>query len=248
MRRIQHIVFVAFLMFAMNLTAQSVVLQYHFKKGDTHLIKMKMSQNMAPIMTMDLGLTMKTVTMSAKDGKFENKTTFDSVKMDMTAQGESINFDSNASDEELSEEEKKVKAELSPMLEMVLYQTLDKAGKVLDQKVLPETISGDQILNQNQLTAMVYPLTPLQVGSSWDYSQALNGAKMNVKYTVTKITGTSVFVSILGNIEGIADAEVGGEMEIDRSSGMPSDVKMDIDMGASAMGMKMLVEMTSEKL
>ena len=141
-----------------------------------------------------------------------------------------------------------MKAELSPMLEMVLYQTLNKAGKVLDQKVLPETISGDQILNQNQLTAMVYPLTPLQVGSSWDYSQALNGVKMNVKYTVTKITGTSVFVSILGNIEGIADAEVGGEMEIDRSSGMPSDVKMDIDMGASAMGMKMLVEMTSEKL
>ena len=117
--------------------------------------------------------------------------------MDMTAQGESINFDSNAKDdEELSEEEKKMKAELSPMLEMVLYQTLDKAGKVLDQKVLPETISGDQILNQNQLTAMVYPLTPLQVGSSWDYSQALNGVKMNVKYTVTKITGTSVFVSI----------------------------------------------------
>ena len=95
---------------------------------------------------------------------------------------------------------------------------------------------------------MVYPLTPLQVGSSWDYSQALNGVKMIVKYTVTKITGTSVFVSILGNIEGIADAEVGGEMEIDRSSGMPSDVKMNIDMGASAMGMKMLVEMTSEKL
>ena len=95
---------------------------------------------------------------------------------------------------------------------------------------------------------MVYPLTPLQVGSSWDYSQALNGVKMNVKYTVTKITGTSVFVSILGDIEGIADAEGGGERESDRSSGMPSDVKMDIDMGASAMGMNMLVEMTSEKL
>ena len=73
MRRIQHIVFVAFLMFAMNLTAQSVLLQYHFEKGDTHLIKMKMSQNMAPIMTLDLGLTMKTVTISAKEGKFENK-------------------------------------------------------------------------------------------------------------------------------------------------------------------------------
>ena len=149
MRRIKHIVFVALLMFAMNLTAQSVLLQYHFEKGDTHLIKMKMSQNMATIITMDLGLTMKTVTMGSRDGKYENKTTFDSVKMDMTAQGESINFDSDVSDEELSEEEKKMKAELSPMLEMVLYQTLDKAGKVLDQKVLPETISGDQILNQN---------------------------------------------------------------------------------------------------
>ena len=88
---------------------------------------------MAPIMTMDLGLTMKTVTMSAKDGKYENKTTRPG-EMDMTAQGESINFDSNANDEELSEEEKKMKAELSPMLELVLYQTLDKAGKVLDQK------------------------------------------------------------------------------------------------------------------
>ena len=33
MRRIQHIVFVAFLMFAMNLTAQSVLLQYHSERG-----------------------------------------------------------------------------------------------------------------------------------------------------------------------------------------------------------------------
>lgn len=248
MKTMKKIAFLTLFLFALNISAQSALLQYNLKKGDKYQIVMKMNQNMAPIMTMDIGITMTTETMSVKDGKIENKSKIGRMLMDLSAQGEKVSFDSAVEDKDLTEEEKKMKAEIAPALEMIIYQTMDKTGKLLEQRTVPEMKQADQILSQNQFTAMVYPKEPVKVGSTWDYSQDLSGMKVSVTYKVTEITGSSVFADISGSMAGMADAKVNGKLEIDRASGMPANVVMDIAAGTDAMGLKMKIEMTSSKM
>lgn len=248
MKTMKKIAFLTLFLFALNISAQSALLQYNLKKGDKYQIEMKMNQNMAPIMTMDIGITMTTETIGVKDGKIENKSNISRMLMDLAAQGEKVSFDSAVKDEDLTEEEKKMKAEIAPALDMIIYQTMDKTGKLLEQKTVPEMKQADQILSQNQITAMVYPKEPVKVGSTWDYSQNMNGMNVSVTYTVTKITSSSVFADISGKMAGMADAKVSGKLEIDRTSGMPANVTMDIAAGTSAMGLQMKIEMNSKKL
>ena len=230
------------------LTAQSVKLEYKVQKGDKFLVSLKMNQNMAPIMTMDIGVEMITETTNVANGKIENKSQIKRMKMDISAQGESVNYDSNKKESELSEEEKKMHQEIAPALDIIIYQTLDVSGKILSQKIVPELKQANQLLNQNQFSAMEYPKEALKVGSSWNFKQDMGGMKMNAKYTVTKISSTTLFADVSGTIDGVTEAVVGGKLEIDLATGMPSNVKMDIVMGSSAMGMKMGIEMTTTKL
>jgi len=248
MKMIKKIAFLTLFVFALNVSAQSAKLQYNLKKGDKFVIEMTMKQNMAPILSMDIGITMTSETISSTGGKIENKSTIDRMMMDMKAQGESVSFDSDAKDEDLTEEEKKMKAEIAPVLDMIIYQTMDKTGKILSQKMVPEMKEASQLLNQNQLTSMEYPSEPVKVGSTWDFEQSMSGMSVDAKYTVTKITSSAVYADLSGSMEGAADAKISGKLVIDRASGMISNMKMDFAMGAAAMGMSMNVEMTSKKI
>ncbi len=236
------------LLCVVSIHAQTAKLTYNVKKGDKYQIDLKMKQNLAPIMSMDLGIVMTTETLSVKDGKIENKSMFDRMYMEMSTQGEKINYDSDKDDEELTEEEKKMKAEIAPAMEMVVYQTMDMSGKILEQKTVPEMKQADQILNQNQITSMVYPKEAVKVGSTWSYTQDMSGMKMKANYKITSITDTAVFADITGSMEGVAEAKIGGKLEIDRASGMPTNVTMSINMGSAAMGMTMDIEMTAKKM
>ena len=236
------------LLCVVSLSAQSAKLTYNVKKGDKYQIDMKMKQNMAPIMTMDIGITMTTETLNVKNGKIENKSVIDRMIMDMTAQGESVKFDSDKDDSELTEDEKKMKAEMGPAMNTIIYQTMDVYGKLLEQRTVPEMKQADQILSQNQITSMVYPKEKVKVGSTWDFSQDLSGMKMTMTYKVTKITDSAVFADMTGSMAGMGDAKINGKLEIDRSSGMPTNVTMNVSMGAAAMGMAMDIEMTSKKI
>lgn len=248
MKMIKKIAFLTLFVFALNVSAQSAKLQYNPKKGDKYVIEMKMKQNMAPIMKMDIRVTMTTETISIKDGKIENKSKIDRMLMDMSAQGESVSFDSDAKDEDLTEEEKKMKAEIAPALDMIIYETKDKTGKVLSQKTVPEMKEASQLLSQNQMTSLEYPSEPVKVGSTWDFNQSMSGLNVTMKYTVSKITASTVYVDLSGSMEGVNDAKIGGTMEIIRESGVISMMKMNFAMGAAAMGMSMDIEMTSKKI
>ena len=236
------------LLCVVSIHAQTAKLTYNVKKGDKYQIDLKMKQNMAPIMTMDIGMIMTTETLNVKDGKIENKSMIDRMVMDISAQGEKVSFDSDKDDKDLTDEEKKMKAEIAPAMEMIIYQTMDMSGKVLEQKTVPEMKQADKFLSQNQITAMVYPKDPVKVGSTWSYTQDMSGMKMKANYTVTGITDSAVFADITGSMEGAGEAEVDGKLEIDRSSGMPTKVNMNVSMGASAMGITMSIEMISKKM
>lgn len=250
---IKKIVTVFLLVASVSIAAQeSVLLQYNFKKGDQYLIEMNLKQDMAPIMSMDIDLSMVMKSIGKDGNNLKNTYQIKRMKMLMGAQGQNIEFDSDAKDEDLSDEEKKMKAEIEPALKAIIYQTIDRTGKVVEQKMVPDVKGAMSLMNQNQFTNMEYPTTPVKVGSSWNYSQNMNGTNMKVKYTVTKITKENVFADITGEIEGVsgteADVSIGGKTKIDRSSGMVVDMNFVMNMSASGMGIKMNVAMKSKKM
>jgi hypothetical protein len=112
----KRIIFLGLLMVSLCLSAQSTKLEYNFKKGDKYLIDMQMKQDMAPIMTMDIGIRMTMKATAVKSNGYDTEYEIAGMKMDMEAQGESIKFDSNKKDSELTEQEKKMKAEMAPAL------------------------------------------------------------------------------------------------------------------------------------
>ena len=248
MKIIQKVAFLTLFVVAFNVTAQSTLLQYNFKKGDTYLIEMSVKQNMAPIMTMDVGITMRTETISAQQGTFESKSNIKKLAIDIAAQGEKMSFDSDAKVEGLSEDDKKLRSEIEPAMKMLIYQTLDKSGKIVAQKTVPQMKDAERFLSQNELTNIVYPTKSVSVGSSWETSQNVSGMKMNTKFTVTQITSSKVFADISGSVTGVEGANIKGTLEVDRKTGMPLNVKIDLSMGASAMGMSMSVEMNAKKI
>lgn len=235
------------LFLAMTISAQSAKLEYNLKKGDKYLMKMSLKQNMAPIMTMDIGMAMTIETVGVKGDEIENKTTFDRVKMDISAAGENVSFDSAKKDEDLTEEEKKMKAELSPIMDAVVYQTMDKTGKSLSVKMVPEIKEAASMM-QSQFTSMVFPKEAVKVGSTWDLENSSNGMNMKLIYKVTKITSTTVYADISGNMNGAADAKVEGKLVVDRASGMFSSMDLDVSMNMMGTPMGMTVSATTKKM
>ena len=206
-----------------------------------------MMQDMAPILMMDIGLNMEMVVKSVNKESFETQLQIKQLKMKMSSQGESENFDSSKSDSELSEEEKKMKKQIAPALEMVVHQTINKSGKVISTKMIPEVKEAAAFL-QNQFTNMEYPKEEVSVGSTWSFGQNMNGMSLESKYKVTKITNDKVYATIVGDLKGTTDAKMNGELVIDRSTGMMSS--MNFDLSASAMGMSlgMKIKLTTKKI
>lgn len=252
-RTIKKVATIFLLIASLSVAAQeSAMLQYNFKKGDQYVVELSMKQDMTPIMNMDINLNMVMKALGKEGSNLKTSYQIKRMKMLMGAQGQDIEFDSDAKDEDLSDEEKKMKEEIEPALKAIIYQTIDKTGKVIEQKMVPEVKGAMSLMNQNQFTNMEYPTTPVKVGSSWDYKQNMSGTNMKVKYTVTKITKENVFADITGEIEGTsmagAEVKIGGKTKIDRKTGMVMNMNFDLNMSASGMGIKMNIAMNSKKI
>ncbi len=240
--------FLLYFLVVFSMNSQSAKLQYNLKKGDKYLIEMQMKQNMAPIMTMDIGMSMIMKTTGSQGGKINMQYQISKMKMDMSAQGEYISFDSEKADSELSEEERKMKAEMSVALKMIMYQTIDKKGKVISQKVEPQVKEAAAMVSQNQFTNMVYPTEPVKVGSSWNNDKNMSGMSLKATYKVTKITSDKVYADMTGGMTGATDTKIGGKVIIDIASGMMNSMNFDISINSGMGGMKMGVKMTSKKI
>lgn len=233
---------------AVTLSAQSAKLEYNLKKGDNYVIEMKMKQNMAPLLTLDLGLKMNMKTTGGSNGNIDTEYQIKSMKMDMSSQGERVTYDSNKKDSELTEEERKMKAEIAPAFESVMYQTIDKTGKTVSLKMVPEVKGASALVNQNQFLNMEYPKKTLNVGSTWDYTQNINGMNMKMTYKVIEITSDFVFADIIGSLEGTSEAKIGGKAKVERSTGMISEMNVEVSINAMGMSMGIDVEMTSKRM
>lgn len=215
----------------MNVTAQeSVLLQYNLKKGDKYLIEMSIDQNMEPIMNINIGMNMIMESQGEEDGNLKVSYNFSRMAMNMASAQGDIKFDSDVKDEDLDEVTKKMKEEMAPFLEMVMYQTMNKQGKVLNLKFEPEIKGADQFMSQSQMSNMEYPKEPVKVGTVWRMKQDINNMSMNASYLVTSIKNGKVYTTITALIGKNGEGKMKGNAEIDSLTGMIVDMKMNMSL------------------
>ncbi|MCF2874198.1 MULTISPECIES: hypothetical protein [unclassified Tenacibaculum] len=232
---------------AVGMSQEKVLLRLNYKKGDTYKMSMKMNQDMgAALMDMDMDMNIKVTDVKEGDYVTETKFTYMSTKVLQGAE-EKVNFNTNMKEGELTEESKKFKAQMQPMMDAMIYSSVSKLGKSKFLKAEPTFPGADQLSNQyNQ--SVEYPEEKVGVGSTWTNTQNSGGVAMELMYTVTEITKEKVIAKIKGKMSAMPTAKITGTIEIMKSTGIPSKSVVSIEMDMMGQMMKTKAESTIEKI
>lgn len=249
MKSMKKVISLILLMGTLYMSAQeSALLRYNLNKGDAYEITLSLKQDMAPILNMDITMSMVLKSLGKEGTNLKSSYKFKKMALRMAAAGEEVKFDSDDKDEDLNEEAKKMKTEMAPILNMTMIQTIDKYGKIIDVKFDPIVTGANQMMDQAQFTNMTYPEKAVKVGSKWSYKQNISGMSVDATYTVTKITKNRVYADLSGNIGSDGLSKISGKTEIDSASGMILDMTLDMIMSQGGMDMKMNIHMESKKV
>jgi len=232
--------------FAINVTAQeSTLLRLNYKKGDSYIMNMKMSQDMGTMMSMDMAINISQKITSVTGDKFVSEMKITKMTMDMGQGGNNMSFDSTKSDDELDATGKQMKAQMGPMLDAIITSKGNNLGKVLETTVVPNTPGTSDLAKQSN--SVEYPVEAVKVGRSWNMTKDEKGMKMDFVYIVKSITGTTVLLDISGEVSGAASGKITGSMVINKKSGVPTSSKIDMDMSVQGMALKTNMVMTMTK-
>lgn len=232
--------------FAINVAAQeSVLLRLNYAKGENYAVEMKMSQDMGTMMSMDMKIQMTQEIKSVTESEYVADMKITKMVMDMNQSGIDVNYDSSMSDDELSESGKIMKAQVGPMLQVVITSKGNNLGEILSTAVEPNIPGASDFADQS--SSVVYPKEAVSVGSSWTMSKEDNGMKMDFVYTVKSITNKVVTVDVSGTVTGAAEGTIKGHMGIDSKSGVPMISSIDMDMTVQGQAMKSTVIITMTK-
>ncbi|MDT7832920.1 hypothetical protein RQM59_11050 [Flavobacteriaceae bacterium S356] len=228
---------------------ESVVLKYNYKKGDKYVMQMSFKQNMgiAGGMNLSMKANINVVESSKETFKLANK--IKKVSADVSQGGKTMHYDSDMKDSELDDEGKKMKAQFASALKAISYTTFNNRGKILSVKVEPKIPGANQASNQSLMTYSVFPKEAVKVGSTWTNEQDIQGMKLTIIYTVTKITAKSVETSLSGNINvmGVA-GKITGDASFSRKTGNTDSMKMDTSISMQGMTMSMGTSATIKKV
>lgn len=226
---------------------ESVVLKYNYKKGDKYVMEMSFKQNMGLAGQTSMMLTANMNVNESSKEQFKLANNIKRVVANMSQGGKSVNYDSNKKDSELDAEGKKLKTQFASVLKSTSYTTFDSRGKILKVTVEP-SIPGANT-NQGLMTYSVFPEEAVKVGSTWTNDQDIQGMKLKMVYTVSKITSKSVETTISGsiNIMGIS-GKITGAATFDRKTGNTDYMKMDTSVSMQGMTMSMGTEATIKKV
>lgn len=249
-KKMKKLVMIAFLVVSnvICVAQESVVLKYNYKKGDKYVMEMSFKQSMgiAGGMSMNMKANVNVVESSKETFKLANKVK--KISADVSQGGKTMKYDSDMKDSELDEEGKKMKAQFAQVLKATSYTTFNNQGKILNVKVEPN-IAGNQASSQNLMTYSIFPEEAIKVGSTWTNEQDIQGMKLKIIYTVTKITAKSVETSLSGsiNVMGIA-GKITGDASFDRKTGNTDYMKMNTSISMQGMTMSMGTEATIKKV
>ena len=105
---------------------------------------------------MNMKMTMGMIVADVAEENIKTEYQITSIVMDMMQGGMTMNYDSNKSDEELDQMGQMLKSQFAPMMEAIIYNTLDYQGNMIDTKLDPAIPGMEQITNRS-MNAINYP-------------------------------------------------------------------------------------------
>jgi hypothetical protein len=222
-----------------------VLLRLNYEKGASYSVSMNMSQEMGTMMSMGMSIDMGMKIIDAKGENYESEMKFTKISMDMLQGGNIISFDSSKSDDELDEAGKMMKTQMGPMLEAVVLTKGNNLGEITEAVVEPNVPGMEDIANQS--SNVVYPKEAVKVGSTWTMSKDEKGMKMDFLYTVTSILKETILLDLSGDVSGMADGKITGNIKIDRTSGIPLETLMNMNLSFNGQELTSKVSVTTRK-
>ena len=232
----------------LSATAQeSVLLRLNYTKGDSYLVTTESNQSMGAQGGMNMKMTMGMIVADVEEEIIKTESQITSIVMDMMQGSMTMNYDSNKSDEELDQMGQMLKSQFAPMMEAVIYNTLDLQGNMIDTKLDPAIPGMEQITNRSMNT-INYPKEKISVGSSWTSENENQGMKMTTKYTVSSIADGLVTLDVSGDMSGAGTGTIKGKSTVEISSGISNNSEIEITIATQGMNITATTKITVSKM
>lgn len=229
-------------------TAQeSVLLRLNYTKGDSFLVTTESNQNMGSQGGMNMKMTMGMIVDDVVEDNIKTESQITSIVMDMMQGGMTMSYDSNKNDEELDQMGQMLKSQFAPMMESVIYNTLDSQGNVIDTKLDP-AIPGMEQMTNRAMSTINYSKEKVSVGSSWTSENENQGMKMTTKYTVSSIADGFVTLDVSGDMSGVGTGTIKGKSTVEISSGMSINSEIEITIATQGMNITGTTKTTVSKM
>ena len=251
MKKIKKVLIALFVITTLSVTAQeSVLLRLNYTKGDSFLVTTESNQSMGSQGGMNMKMTMGMIVADVAEENIKTESQITSIVMDMMQGGMTMSYDSNKSDEELDQMGQMLKSQFAPMMEAIIYNTLDYQGNMIDTKLDPAIPGMEQITNRS-MNAINYPKEKVSVGSSWSSEDENQGMKMTTKYTVSSIADGLVTLDVSGdmNMSGAAGTgTIKGKTTIDISTGISNNSEIEMTIATQGMNITGTTKITVSKM
>ena len=250
MKKMKKVLIALLVITTLSATAQeSVLLRLNYTKGDSFLVTTESNQSMGTQGGMNMKMTMGMIVADVVEENIKTESQITSIVMDMMQGGMTMNFDSNKSDEELDQMGQMLKSQFAPMMEAVIYNTLDYRGNMIATKFEPAIPGIEQMINNRSMNAINYPEEKVSVGSSWTSENENQGMKMTTKYTVSSISGGVVTLDVSGDMTGAAGTgTIKGKTTIDISTGISNNSEIEMTIATQGMNITGTTKTTISKM
>ena len=234
---------------SISTTAQeSVLLRLNYSIGDSFLVTTESNQSMGTQGGMNMKMTMGTIVADVAEENIKTESQITSIVMDMMQGGMTMNYDSNKSDEELDQMGQMLKSQFAPMMEAVIYNTLDLQGNMIATKLDPAIPGMEQITNRS-MNAINFPKEKVSVGSSWSSENEIQGMKMTMNYTVSSIADGVVTLDVSGDMTGAAGTgTIKGKTTIDISTGISNNSEIEMTIATQGINITGTTKTTISKM
>ena len=249
MKKMKKVLIALLVITTLSATAQeSVLLRLNYTKGDSFLVTTESNQSMGAQGGMNMKMTMGMIVADVEEEIIKTESQITSIVMDMMQGGMTMNYDSNKSDEELDQMGQMLKSQFAPMMEAVIYNTLDLQGNMIDTKLDPAIPGMEQITNRS-MNAINYPKEKVSVGSSWSSESENQGMNMTTKYTVSSIADGFVTLDVSGDMSGAAGTgTIKGKTTIDISTGISNNSEIEMTIATQGMNITGTTKVTVSKM
>ncbi len=224
---------------------ETALLRINYNEGDVYEVKLVQKQSTGAVGGTDMTMLMDMTVTGVEGETFTTASKITSIAMDMNQAGMTMSYNSATDPEELDATGQMLKAQLDPMMEAVISNTIDIYGNTLDTTVEP-AVAGMEQFNTGQ-NSLSFPKEEVSAGSSWTTENEVQGMTVKTTYTVNKIENGLVYVDITGDVSGMGTGKMTGSSIIDSASGLSKNTTTELTIEAQGMQVTVASEIEMSK-